>query len=199
VTIYLLHRLPSSRLYTYNSWLRTILLFPSSHLVYTIAIPICCRSQRQPQQHIRLQCLRCGLVESNLTGNYILKKKHKDHVREASAICSIQTVAERLVFENLDSTHLNLDALKTAGATHVICGLDWGVRTVVKVMEKATSRDDTSDIRGNASGSRGTPGKKSGDANKADGVEPHGLEKERAQEDTESKGWGGKTFDLMGR
>lgn len=141
----------------------------------------------------------CGLVESNLTGHYILKKKHKDHVREASAICSIQTVAERLVFENLDSTYLNFDALKTAGATHVIYGLDWGARTVVKVMEKVTSRDDTSDIRGNASGSRGASGKKSGDANMANDMGQHSSKQDGAKEDTQSTGLGAQASDLMGK
>jgi len=143
--------------------------------------------------------LLCGMVECNLAGGYILKKKHKDHVREASAICSIQTVAERLVFENLDKTYLNLDALKTAGATHVIWGIDWGARTVVKVMEKTISGENTWDLKGNAFASRGAAKKKSEDAKKAEDMKKDDVKKDDVTKDdvkdTESKG---KTSDFMG-
>jgi predicted GTPase len=92
----------------------------------------------------------CGMLGGGWCIEYLSRKKTNTLVRQASTICVTSTKTETLKLENdaLKSC-LNLDALHTEDATHVICGIEWGARTLVTVKEAARDTDTSREVKSN--------------------------------------------------
>lgn len=91
----------------------------------------------------------CGMLGGGWCVEYLSKKKTSTRIRQASTICITPTKTEILRLENDDLKNcLDLGALHTWGATHVICGIEWGARTLVTVKESTGSVDANRKIEG---------------------------------------------------
>ncbi|KAF1956852.1 hypothetical protein CC80DRAFT_593539 [Byssothecium circinans] len=91
----------------------------------------------------------CGMLGGGWCLEYLSRKKTNTCVRQASTICITPTMIEILRLENESlKSYLDLDALHTEGATHVICGIEWGARTLVAVKEATRNVDTSREIKG---------------------------------------------------
>ncbi|KAF5649194.1 P-loop containing protein [Fusarium sp. NRRL 52700] len=111
----------------------------------------------------------CGMLGGGgLCVEYLSKKKMSARIRQASTICITPTKTEILRLENDDLKNcLDLGALHTRGATHVICGIEWGARTLVTVKESTTSVDANHKIKGKLGNKPSEPGENPGENGKA--------------------------------
>ena len=105
----------------------------------------------------------CGMLGGGWCIEYLSRKKTNTHVRQASTICVTPTKTETLKLENdaLKSC-LNLDAFHTEGATHVICGIEWGARTLVTVKEATRDVDTSREVKSTLENKPSSPCKDSG-------------------------------------
>jgi len=91
----------------------------------------------------------CGMLGGGWCVEYLSRKKMKTRVRQASTICITRTKTETLRLENDGiKSCLDLDALYTGNATHVICGIEWGARTLVTVKEATRNVDTSRAVKG---------------------------------------------------
>ena len=89
-----------------------------------------------------------GLLKCDLAANYLMKKKSKDHSRQASTFCTRKTQFDTLWLDRVEAEYLNLNAVQTAGATHVITGIEWGAQTIVTAKATTKIRDERQHIGG---------------------------------------------------
>jgi GTP-binding protein EngB required for normal cell division len=91
----------------------------------------------------------CGRLKGGWCCEYLSKKKTSNRVRQASTICITPTKTEklRLEEENLKDC-LDLTALHTPGATHIILSIEWGARTLITVKESTENSNTGSNIGG---------------------------------------------------
>ncbi|PVH91571.1 hypothetical protein DM02DRAFT_663853 [Periconia macrospinosa] len=91
----------------------------------------------------------CGMLGGGWCLEYLSRKKTNTRVRQASTICITPTRTEILRLENEGlKSCLDLDALHAEGATHVICGIEWGARTLVAVKEATRNVDTSHEVKG---------------------------------------------------
>ncbi|KAH7175972.1 hypothetical protein EDB81DRAFT_771616 [Dactylonectria macrodidyma] len=110
----------------------------------------------------------CGMLGGGWCVEYLSKKKMNTRIRQASTICITPTKTEILRLENDDLKNcLDLGALHTQGATHVICGIEWGARTLVTVKESTRSVDTNREIKGKLDNKPSEPGDNPGENGKA--------------------------------
>ncbi|KAM6506301.1 hypothetical protein FSOLCH5_013291 [Fusarium solani] len=90
----------------------------------------------------------CGMLGGGWCVEYLSGKKMNTRVRQDSTICITPTKTETLRLENDDLKNcLDLDALHTEGATHVIYCIEWGARTLVTVKEAARDVNTNREVK----------------------------------------------------
>ena len=100
--------------------------------------------------------LLCGMLKGCWGVDYCSSQKTDARTVQASVICKTKKKSEDLLLANDELREcLDLEALHTAGATHVICGLEWGAQTIVTAEVATTTVDQARSIRAGI-GNRGT-------------------------------------------
>ncbi|EWZ30628.1 hypothetical protein FOZG_16101 [Fusarium oxysporum Fo47] len=87
------------------------------------------------------------LVSVSGSGKYLALSPTISRILQASAICTTLTKHQRL---SLDSEELrgviDADAFQSDEATHVICGVQWGARSIVTVRSKGDTTETTESV-----------------------------------------------------
>jgi hypothetical protein len=92
--------------------------------------------------------LLCGMLTGCWGVDYCSSQKTDARTVQASVICKTKKKSEDLLLANDELREcLDLDALHTAGATHVICGLEWGAQTIVTAEMTMTTVGQARSIR----------------------------------------------------
>lgn len=116
--------------------------------------------------------LLCGMLTGCWGVDYCSSQKTDARTVQASVICKTKKKSEDLLLANDELREcLDLDALHTAGATHVICGLEWGAQTIVTAEMTTTTVDQARSIRAGI----GTGGVESKDKAEDVGVSTRGI------------------------
>jgi hypothetical protein len=93
--------------------------------------------------------LLCGMLQGCWGVDYCLSQNTDARTVQASVICKTKKRSEDLLLANDElRDYLDLEALHTADATHVICGLEWGAQTIVTAEIATTTVDQAQIIRG---------------------------------------------------
>jgi hypothetical protein len=92
--------------------------------------------------------LLCGMLKGFWGVDYCSSQRTDARTVQASVICKTKKKSEDLLLANDElREYLDLEALHTAGATHVICGLEWGAQTIVTAEVATTTVDQARSIR----------------------------------------------------
>ena len=86
--------------------------------------------------------LLCGMLSGGWGVDYISTQKTHSRAKRASIILKMKLKSEDLLLTNDElREYLDLEALHTTDATHVICGLEWGAQTIVTAEMGSTDTD----------------------------------------------------------
>lgn len=103
-------------------------------------------SKLQVTVHFRASLL-CGMLTGGWGVDYCSSHKTDGRTVQASIICKTKKKSEELLLANDElREYLDLKALYTAGATHVICGLNWGAQIIVTAEMVTESVDQARSI-----------------------------------------------------
>lgn len=88
----------------------------------------------------------CGMVNGQGNMAYLSQDKTNARIQQASVVCETRTCCQSLFFGNELKAHLDLNALSTQEATHVIWRIDWGAQVFVAAKKTTTDKSGSYDL-----------------------------------------------------